>query len=113
MLQLQDIYLNKSTQKSLDYVAISQMFPERICANAYMQKMSLINGLKPFYNAAMSDSYSKILKDFLILTCAQSQDSKNPTIIKDIKSLKIVYPSGQGCAIDMKEMILCVISILK
>ena len=61
----------------------------------------------------MKDSYVKILKDFLIVTCAQAQDAKNPNCIKDIKSLKILYPCGLGCAIDMNFMIDCVISIIK
>jgi hypothetical protein len=52
------------------------------------------------------------MKDFLIVTCAQAQDPKNPNCIKDIKSLKILYPSGLGCAINMKHMIDCVLSIL-
>ena len=61
----------------------------------------------------MEDSYVKVLKDFLIITCAQAQDAKNPNCIKDIKSLKLLYPSGLGCAVDMKYTIDCAISILK
>jgi len=52
--QLQDIYVSKAVRaargskghragKDLDYFALSQMYPEKICANAYMQQMALIN----------------------------------------------------------------------
>lgn len=61
----------------------------------------------------MEESYVRLLRDFLIVTCAQAQDAKNPNCIKDIKSLKILYPSGLGCAIDMMCLIRCVLSILK
>ena len=61
----------------------------------------------------MEESYIKLLRDFLIVTCAQAQDSKNPNCIKDIKSLKILYPSGLGCAIDMMCLIQCILTILK
>ena len=61
----------------------------------------------------MEESYIKVLKDFLVITCAQAQDAKNPNIIKDIKSLKLLYPSGLGCAVDMQHTIECVISILR
>mgnify|MGYP003343366089 CR=1 FL=1 len=33
--------------------------------------------------------------------------------IKDIKSLKILYPSGLGCAIEMVSLIKCIVSILE
>ena len=122
--QLQDIYVSKSARaargskaqragKDLDYFTLSQMYPEKICANAYMQQMALINKISSIFNADMEESYVKVLKDFLIITCAQAQDAKNPNCIKDIKSLKILYPSGLGCAVDMKYTIDCAISILK
>ena len=58
------------------------------------------------------DTYIKLMKDFLIVTCAQALDPKNPNCIKDIKSLKILYPSGLGCAINMQYLAECILSIL-
>ena len=121
---MQDIYVSKSARaargskahgvgKDLDYFALSQMYPEKICANAYMQRMALLNKISPTFNASMEESYIKVLKDFLVITCAQAQDAKNPNCIKDIKSLKILYPSGLGCAVEMIYTIDCAISILK
>ena len=46
------------------------MYPEKICANSYVQKLALINKLLPVYNASMSEAYIKVLRDFLIVTCA-------------------------------------------
>mgnify|MGYP006893280045 CR=1 FL=1 len=89
------------------------MYPEKICANSFVQKLSMINKVCPVYNSALAETYTRLLKDFLIVTCAQAQDIKNPNCIRDIKSLKILYPSGLGCAIDMKHLIHCIISILK
>ena len=42
--QLQEIYLSEKKESTkLDYVALSQMYPEKICADSYMQKLTLIN----------------------------------------------------------------------
>jgi hypothetical protein len=82
-------------------------------ANSFVQKLSLINEVYPHFVSDMEESYIKLLRDFLIVTCAQAQDSKNPNSIKDIKSLKILYPTGLGCAIDMMCLIQCILSILK
>lgn len=82
-------------------------------ANSFVQKLALINTIAPAFNPDMEVSYLKLMTDFLIVTCAQAQDSKNPNCIKDIKSLKILYPSGLGCAIDMGCLIKCVLSIIQ
>lgn len=66
-----------------------------------------------FYDPAMESTYLKLVKDFLIVVCAQALDEKNPNCIRDIKSLKILYPAGMGCAIDMQHLIECLVSILK
>ena len=78
-----------------------------------MQKLLLVNKIAPTFNPEMEESYLKLMKDFLIVSCAQAQDAKNPNCIKDIKSLKILYPSGLGCAIDMNCLIKCVLSIVQ
>ena len=77
------------------------MYPEKICADSYMQKLTLINKIQPQLRENLIETYVKLMKDFLIVTCAQALDPKNPNCIKDIKSLKILYPSGLGCAINM------------
>lgn len=41
--QLCQIYQNKKSSKDHDYFALSQMYPEKICANSFMQKLALIN----------------------------------------------------------------------
>ena len=87
------------------------MYPEKICANSYMQGLNLVNSMDP-QGEDVAEARIRVLRDFLVVTCAQADDPKNPTIIKDIKSLKILYPSGQGCAIDMLPMLDCVISII-
>mmetsp|Transcript_7476 Transcript_7476/g.11659 ORF Transcript_7476/g.11659 Transcript_7476/m.11659 type:complete len:225 (+) Transcript_7476:364-1038(+) len=116
IIQLKELYLpvSKNAKKQhSDFLELTQMYPEKICANSYMQGLTLLNKLAgQEHRADLIDAYCKVLRDFLIITCAQAQDPKNPTIIKDIKSLKVIYPSGQGCAVTMKDMIDCVASII-
>jgi hypothetical protein len=72
----------------------------------------MINKINKTYNSELSDTYITLLKDFLIIVCASIEDPNNVNALRDIKSLKFVYPSGNESSIDMQLMLDCIMTII-
>ena len=93
-----------SKKSDHNYATLSQSYPEKICINAYLRKVQLICTVTSHaYNPDLLDAYLKIVKDFLIITCAW--DQSNPSCLREIKSLKLLYPGVLAQTVNTEVLI--------